>query len=278
MTSLRIVLMLALSVAMASRGSAQTPRRIVSLAPSVTEVLFEIGAGDRVAGVTSYCLYPPQVLAVPKVGGYLTPSYEVLAALSPDLVVMLPEHRDVAPRLNALRLPVFTVDHRSLDGIVESLVSLGHRCGVSATALPAAAALRQLLVRLRQQAVQRARPRVLICFGRSADFRRLYAAATGSVHDDLLTYAGGDNVLAGSGVVYPTLSVEGIMRLDPDVIVEFAPDTSDAGAVRREWLALDSLRAVRTGRVHVFTGAFLSVPGPRFVRFAETLSRALHPR
>jgi iron complex transport system substrate-binding protein len=272
----RFLLVLTLCLSAASPAAAQTPRRIVSLAPSITETLFEVGAGDRVAGVTSYCVYPRQVLALPKVGGYLTPSYETLAALSPDLVVVLPEHRDLESRLVALTVPIVRVDHRSLDGIVESLVTLGGRCNVTATATPAAQALRQLLVRVRQATRRTAHPRVLICFGRSSDFRRLYAAAAGSVHDDLLTYAGGENVLRSNGVVYPTLSVESVMRLDPDVIVEFAPGKGDADARRRQWLTLDSLRAVKAGRVHVFTEDFLSVPGPRFVRFAETLARALH--
>jgi ABC-type Fe3+-hydroxamate transport system substrate-binding protein len=79
-------------------------------------------------------------------------------------------------------------------------------------------------------------------------------------------------------VSYPTLSAEGVMRLDPDVIVEFAPGGADRAALRRQWNALGSLGAVKTGRVHVFTDDFLPVPGPRFVRFAETIATVLHPR
>jgi iron complex transport system substrate-binding protein len=274
----RSLVILALCVPAALPAAAQTPHRIVSLAPSITEALFEIGAGGRVAAVTSYCVYPPQVMTLPRVGGYLTPSYEALARLAADLVVVLPEHRDLERRLAALTVPIIRVDHRSLDGIVDSLIILGERCGVTATATSAAQTLRQLLVRVRQATSRSPRPRVLICFGRSPDFRRLYAAAAGSVHDDLLTSAGGDNVLTSNGVVYPTLSVEGVMRLDPDVIVEFAPGKGDAAPLRRQWRALESLRAVKAGRVHVFTDDFLSVPGPRFVRFAETLAGALHAR
>jgi iron complex transport system substrate-binding protein len=261
----------------AGPAAAQGPRRVVSLAPSITEVLFEIGAGDRLAGVTSYCVFPKAALAVPKVGGYLTPSYEALAALSPDLVVVLPEHRDIEAHLAALGPPILRVDHRSLDGIVDSLVKLGERCGVTATALPAARALRQLLERGPQRPRQ-VKPRVLLCFGRSADFRRLYAAAPGTVHDDLLTYAGAQNVLTTRDIAYPTLSLEGVMRLDPDVIVEFAPGATDAEARRRQWQTLAALRAVKAGRVYVFDESFLSVPGPRFVRFVETLARVLQTR
>ncbi|MGH9220135.1 MAG: ABC transporter substrate-binding protein [Vicinamibacterales bacterium] len=250
------------------------PRRIVSFAPSVTEVLFEAGAGSRVVGVTSYCRFPREVLALPKIGGYLTPSYEALVALQPDLVVTLAEHADVEPRIRALGVPILRLDHRSLDGIVRSIEQVGERCRVTARANKAADALRQTLAGAKRL-VGGARPRVLICFGRAEDFRRLTAAAPGTIHDDLITQAGGANVLASRAVAYPTLSAEGVMRLDPDVIIEFSSGGADATALRRQWSRLDALRAVRNGRVYVFTGEFLSVPGPRFAGFAETIARSI---
>jgi iron complex transport system substrate-binding protein len=274
------VLLLALLWGWASTATAagSSPQRIVSLAPSVTEVLFEAGLGPRVVGVTSYCRFPREVLAIPRVGGYLTPSFEALVALRPDLAVVLPEHVDIEPRLAALRIPILRVDHRSLDGIVRSLVVLGERCDVQPRAERAAEALRQHLARVQQIRRGGPRPRVLVCFGRSEDFRRLYAAAPGTVHDDLITWAGGVNALTSRAVSYPSLSVEGLMRLDPDVIVEFAAGRPDAATLRRQWNGLDAIRAVKSGRVHVFTDDFLSVPGPRFVRFAETIARVLFSR
>jgi iron complex transport system substrate-binding protein len=273
---LKRLLLLALVCASASTATAQSgPQRIVSLAPSVTEALFEAGLGGRVVGVTSHCRFPREVLDLPKVGGYLTPSYEALLALQPDLVVTLPEQADIEPKLAALRIPILRVDHRSLEGIIKSIALLGERCGAEAAANRAAETLRQDLARARRLVTERSRPRVLICFGRTEDFRRLYAAAPGTVHDDLITQTGGQNVLTSRAVSYPTLSVEGVMRLDPDVIIEFAPDGKDAAALRRQWSGLDSVRAVKNARVYVFTGEFLSVPGPRFARFAETIARSI---
>jgi cobalamin transport system substrate-binding protein len=275
---LGLVIALAWAPVWIAAANGSTPQRIVSLAPSVTEVLFEAGLGSRVVGVTSYCRFPREVLALPKVGGYLTPSYEALVALRPDLVVLLPEHADVEPRLAALRLPTLRLDHRSLQGIVRSIAAVGERCGAKTSAEHAAEALRRHLARAQEITRHASRPRVLVCFGRSEDFRRLYAAAPGTVHDDLITHAGGRNALTSDAVSYPTLSLEGLMRLDPDVIVEFEAGKPDAAALRRQWNVLSSLRAVKTGRVYVFTDDFLSVPGPRFVRFTETIARALFPR
>jgi len=250
------------------------PRRIVSLAPSVTEVLFEAGVGPRVVGVTSYCRFPREVLALPKVGGYLTPSYEALVALQPDLVVTLPEQADIESRLTALGIPILRIDHRSLEGIVRSIEQVGQRCGAEVSATRAASALRRALADARRTATG-PRPRVLVCFARAEDFRRLTAAAPGTVHDDLITRAGGVNVLVSRAVAYPTLSAEGVMRLDPDVIIEFSSSGTDAAALRRQWNQLDSVRAVKNGRVYVFTDDFLAVPGPRFARFAETIARSI---
>lgn len=260
------------AAALTPTAAQDMPRRIVSLAPSVTEVLFEAGAGSRVVGVTSYCVFPRAVMALPKVGGYLTPSYEALVALQPDLVVTLAEHADVEPKIRALGIPILRLDHRSLDGIVRSIDQVGERCGTAARAKQAADALRQTLAGVKRGA---AGPRVLICFGRAEDFRRLTAAAPGTIHDDLITHAGAVNVLASPAIAYPTLSAEGVMRLDPDVIIEISSGGTDAAELRRQWNRLDSVRAVRNGRVYVFTGEFLSVPGPRFARFAETIARSI---
>jgi iron complex transport system substrate-binding protein len=272
----RHLLLLAIvwAAAAAAPAGQGAPRRIVSLAPSVTEVLFEAGLGPRVVGVTSYCRFPREALALPKVGGYLTPSFEGLAALRPDLVITLPEHADLEPKLRALGIPILRIDHRSLDGIVRSIEQVGERCGATTSAKRAADVLRRTLAGARRT-VAGTRPRVLICFGRAEDFRRLTAAAPGTIHDDLVVQAGGVNVLSSRAVPYPTLSAEAVMRLDPDVIIELSPAGTDAAALRRDWNRLGSLRAVKGSRVHVFTGEFLAVPGPRFVRFVDTIARAI---
>ena len=271
----RVLLLALTSAAMATTTAAPTARpRIVSLAPSATEVLFEAGAGALVVGVTNHCRFPREALSLPKVGAYLTPSYEALLALKPDLVVTVPEQSDLEPKLTALKIPILRLDHRSLDGIIRSLEQVGRCCGAEASAMRAAEALRRTLAEARRIASDPP-PRTLICFGRAEDFRRLYAAAPGTVHDDLITHAGGANVLTSPAVAYPTMSAEGVMRLDPDVIIEFSSRDGDAETLRRQWQRLDSVRAVRNGRVHVFTGEFLSVPGPRFVRLAARIARAI---
>lgn len=263
-----------------ARGAAAAmPKRIVSLAPSITESLFALGLGERVVGITSYCRYPPEVEGIARIGGYLTPSYEALAAARPDLVIVLPEHADIIPRLDALGLDVLPLDHRTLDGIVGGLQLIARRCG-SAAADALVPALASGLARIEGVVGDRPRPRTLIVLGRQGDrsgFRSVLGGGAGGLHHDLVVRAGGLNVLVDSAVSYPSISAEGLLRLDPDAILECAPGRGAADALRGEWSALPALRAVRTGRVTVFTEACLSVPGPRLVRLVGEMARALHP-
>jgi iron complex transport system substrate-binding protein len=256
-----------------------TAQRIISLAPSATEVLFEAGCGGRVVGVTSYCLYPAQATTLPKVGGYLTPSYEALVALRPDLVVVLPEHVDARRDLTTLGLDVVELDHRSIRGILDSIATAGDLCGTRARADATVAELERLLRRVDERTDGRPRPRVVISVSRGQErgFGSLSAAGPDGVYHDLLLRAGGENAVPPGPVLHPALSPESLIRLNPDAVVEFAPGAVDGTAIREEWRALPSLTAVARQRVFVFTEDFLPVPGPRLVRFTDTLARALHP-
>ena len=116
----------------ASLAAASTlPTRIVSTAPSITEMLYELELGDRVVGVTTYCHYPPEVRSKPKIGSYLNPNFETTLALKPDLVVVLKEHRELGEKLRGFGLPVLDLQHNTLEGIYQSMLTLGERTGAA---------------------------------------------------------------------------------------------------------------------------------------------------
>lgn len=260
-------------------GPAGTAGRIVSLAPSATEVLFAAGCGSRLVGVTSFCLYPAEATTLPRVGGYLTPDFEAIVRLRPDAVVVLPEHEDARRHLASLDVRVVELDHRTVSGIIESIGTAGRLCGTRGPANAAVAELEGVLRRVEARVAGQPRPRVVISVGRGEErgFGSLSAAAPGGVYHDLLVRAGGRNAVPPGPVLHPALSPESLMRLNPDAILELAPGAPDATVVRDEWRVLPSLDAVRRQRVLVFTEDFLPVPGPRLVRFVDTLARALHP-
>lgn len=263
--------------------AAGAPQRIVSMAPSITETLFALGLGPRVVGVTRYCRYPPEARQLPKIGGHLDPSYEAIVALEPDLVILHRAQQEAERRLQDLGFATLRVDQDRLAGILDSIGEIAAACGVAPRG-------RELRARIEAQ-LQRASvppspadPRVLIVANRTVGSGRittLWASGRDTYHDELLRLAGGVNALGATPVAYPELSREGLLTLDPDVILDLAPDLSQRGvsaaAAVADWRDLGQLRAVRDHRVHVLDSEVLVVPGPRVAEAVAMLAAVLHP-
>ncbi len=260
-----------------------TYRRIVSLAPSITESLFALGLGDRVVAVTSFCDYPPEVLTKSKVGGYYDLNYEAIVALEPDLVVCLPEHEGRLADLDRLNLPHLTVDHRRAEAILESLTTLGRVCGAKERAEELVEDIRGRMAAVGDRVIDPSRPRVLLCVGRnmgSAVIDDVCIAGRGGFYDEMIVLAGGINAYQET-LAFPAVTGEGLLRLQPDVIIDMVPDLPEKGLseadVLRQWSVLADLPAVRQRRVFLFTEDFVVVPGPRFVQILEKMAAAIHP-
>jgi iron complex transport system substrate-binding protein len=261
----------------------KTYRRIVSLAPSITECLFALGLGERVVGVTNFCDYPPEALAKSKVGGYYDLNYETIVALQPDLVVCLPEHHEHLADLDRLGLTHLTVDHRRVETILESLARLGRTCGVPERAGTLVEDLRRRIEAVQHRVTDGECPRVLVCVGRnmgSATIDDVYIAGHGGFYDEMVTLAGGINAYEGD-LAFPVVTGEGLLRLQPDIIIDMVADLpegklSKADALR-QWDSLGDLSAVRKGRVFLFAEDFVVIPGPRFIQILEKVAAAIHP-
>jgi iron complex transport system substrate-binding protein len=264
---------------------AATPVRIVSTSPSITETLFALGLGDRVVGVSTYCRYPEIATTLPKVGTFLKPDAELIAELRPDLVIVHPGPHDVIRQLASLGIRSVTVDRGTLPSVYSSIRVIGASAGVADRADSLVADLQRHLNQVRAAVAGRARKRVLVIVGRRAGtLTDLVAVGRDSYLSDLVEIAGGTNVLGGSGLPeYPRISMESVIRLAPDVIVD-AGDMGDTPAdrLRREtatlgsWQAQTAVAAVRQHGIHpVMSDAFV-VPGPRVVEVAETLAGWLH--
>lgn len=248
--------------------------RVISLAPSITECLFAIGAGDRVAGVTDYCTFPPAAAVKPKVGGITTPSIEAIIRLQPDLIILSMEGnvRQDFDRLTTLNIPVFVTNPRTLEGIHRSIIHLGHLTGHegNADSLSHTMRVRETAVRER---VGSSRVSVLLFLS----VEPLIAVGGKTFLDDLLRLAGGDNLATDIRGTYPALSREAVLTRNPDVILlttDLVPDTDHLLARFPEWRTLD---AVRKGRVYRIDPDIISRPGPRSLDALELLSHYLHP-
>jgi len=284
---LRLVLAGLAVAAMACGGErppgdpATEPRRIVAMAPSLTETLLALGLGDRIAGVTRYC---PEVAGAVSVGGYFDPSYETILSLDPDLVIVMQSHDELHRRLTDLGLDTLRVDQHDVEGILSSVEEIAVRCGVEESGRNLVGNLRAALDEVSAAVDGLDRPRTLVVVGREPGSGRigtLWAAAGDTFYDDVIRLSGGDNAVSSTVIRYPELSREGLMAVDADVILDVVADGGARGVstdrAAADWLELDDLRAVRDGRVHVLMDDFVVIPGPRIVATVRIFAEHLHP-
>ncbi len=263
---------------------AVAPRRIVSLAPSLTETLFALGLGDRVVGVTRYCAHPADVLGLPKVGGHLDPNFEAIVLLEPDLVVVIPSGHENRLRLESLGIRVLEIDQHDVGAVLESVSAVAEACGVADRGTALREELERRLARVKAVVANAPRPRAVVVVGHQIGggaVRSVWAAGRDTFYDGVVRIAGGVNAVEGGIARYPELSREGLSALDPDVVLDVIAGVEDRDldleTVRDGWMRLTELRAVRDHRISVLEGDHMVVPGPRLPEMVEAVARALHP-
>ncbi len=269
-----------LFVAFVASVSAQAPRRIISLVPAVTEMLFAIGAGPQVVAVSSYDQDPPEVKALPRVGALLDPDVERILSLRPDLVITYGSQADLQAQVARAGIPFFDYRHAGLAAITETMRALGTRMGHVREAEAAARAIESRLAAIRAASAGRARPRTLLVFGRERGaLRNIYASGGRGFLHDMLEAAGGANVFADVDRESVQATTELILARAPEVILEVrSADILTADEAAREaasWAPLASVPAVKRQRVVVLTGRGLTVPGPRVAEVVERMAEAL---
>jgi iron complex transport system substrate-binding protein len=258
------------------------PRRIISLVPNVTEILFAIGAGPQVVAVSTYDVEPPEVRSLPTVGALIDPDTERIIALRPDLVVTYGSQAELQTQLTAVSIPFFDYRHGGLDHILVTMRALGARTGHVEQAEKVARALQASIDAVKARVAGKPRPRTLLVFGREpGSLRNIYASAGRGFLHDMLEVAGGDDILNDIQRESAQISTEMILARRPDVIIELNAanrlNDADLKAVLDPWSTLASVPAVRNKRVIVLMGPGLTVPGPRVAAGIEKMAQALHP-
>lgn len=256
------------------------PRRIVSLVPAVTEMIFALGAGDRVVGVSNFDKFPPDVERISRVGALLDPNLDRILSLKPDLVVVYYSQTDLQTQLQRASVPAFSYKHAGIADVTETIRSVGARIGRAAQGQTLARDIETKLAALRTRYAGGRRPRTLVVFEReNFALRGIYASGgRGFVHD-MLTVAGGDNVFADVDREAVAATTELILARRPEVIIELRADPMTADVERRErlaWNQLASVPAVRANRVHIITDPRTVIPGPRVVAGVEAIAERLH--
>ena len=263
----------------ATLPSAAEARRIISIIPATTEMLFAMHAGDRLVAVGTYDHFPPEVERLPRVGALLDPDVERIITLRPDLVVLYGTQSDLRSQLDRAGIPYFPYVHRGLPDVAETIRSLGARVGLAREADTLAAGLERQVADVRTRVATRPRPRTLLVFGREPGSLRDIESSggVGFLHD-MLEAAGGSDVFADIKQQSVETSTEMVLARAPEVIIELRYAQGRSRTVDlAAWDALPSVPAVRNHHVYALQGDEFVIPGPRVGVATERLSRTIHP-
>ncbi len=254
----------------------ENPQRIVALAPNITEIIFALGQEHRLKGVTRYSDFPSEAAKLFKVGSYVHLDLERIVALNPDLCIAIKDGnpRLVAQRLESLKIPVYAVDPKNLDTIMNTIIEIGELLDADEKA--------KMLVRDMYSRIQRVKSLVEKAAHRPGVFFQIgispiVSVGTPTFIHELIVLAGGTNLASGS-IPYPRFSREQVLALSPEVFII----TSMARAavfekVKAEWSQWPNLPAVRNNRIYLEDSNLFDRPTPRLVGGLELLVRLIHP-
>lgn len=252
---------------------AKAPTRIVSLAPNVTEILFALGLGEQIVGVTQFCDYPAEATHKAKVGG-LHPNLEAIVAQRPDLILTLPIRSDLLATFEQLKIPVFILEAKTVEQVLSHLHLLGRMLNHTKEADELVMAMRRRMAEVSERTKALPRPRLLYVLNSNP----LMTVGPGSFIHQVIELAGATNIAADAQTAYPRITMEEVLRDDPDILLfpvgkeEGIPDEE-----QQQWLRWTRLSAVKQSRFVRIPSVLLDRPGPRIVDGLERLARAIHP-
>ncbi len=255
------------------------PERIISIAPSNTEILFALGLGDRVVAVTDYCDYPAEAKTKTSVGSYIKPNIEEIVALSPDLILATGVHQDeVIPALERVGLTVVALDPNTLDEVLESISLVGEITGQKAEADQLVTEMSNRIRAITRQTAalsQAEKPRVFYAVW----YDPLMSAGSGTFQDNMIGKAGGINII-GNLTGWVTISLETVLEANPEVMIA-GVNYVNIGDANFEFIRteprLEDTDARRTNRVYEVDTNLVSRPGPRIIDGLEKLAELIHP-
>ena len=258
----------------------EIPERIVSFGPSITEILFALGLGDKVVGVDDYSDYPEAAKAKARIGSAFTPSLEKIAELAPDLVLTV-KHEKLNRELQNLGVSFMVLDPTDIDGILKNIKLMGKINGAGKRAEELVAQMEATISRVATRVKNAPKVRVFHLID-ATDLNNPWTAGPGSFVDSLTNVAGGENIAGKAMSAWIQFSVEQVVSADPEVIILPAAQGKEAyivGGVEalKEHPAWRSTTAVKEGRIYTVDADLISRPGPRIVQGLEEIAKIIHP-
>ncbi len=261
-------------------------QRIISFAPAITEILFALGLDDRVIGVSNFCRYPPEVQSLPKVGGLMDPNLEAIVRLRPDCVIVYANHSSVLDLLARLKIPALLARGDNLPEILQTIQLLGETFNRQKQAEIMVVDMKNRLQKLRQALPpEHPVPTVMLIVWRErgqGTLKNITVAGNDQYYREMVTIAGGKLLPENTKLEYPTIGAEGILQLNPQLIIEIAPELEGKSdkflaQTRNDWQLLPELKAVHNQHIFLITDDYAAIPGPRSTLLAEKIAATLAP-
>jgi len=252
------------------------PQRVVSLAPSITEIIFALGQEHRLKGVTRFSDFPSEAVNLPRVGSYVQLDLERIVALKPELCIAIKDGNpvEVVERLESLKIPVYAVDPRNLNAVMETILEIGKLLDASKTAKTLVEDMQYRIQRVRFRAAKASHhPGVFFQIGVSP----IVSVGTNTFIHELIVLAGGDNLTKGP-IPYPRFNREQVLSLAPEVFIITSMARGEVfERVKLEWSRWSEMPAIKNRRIFLVDSNLFDRPTPRLVDGLELLGRLIHP-
>jgi iron complex transport system substrate-binding protein len=253
--------------------------RIIPLSPSTTEVVFDLGLGARVVATSSYTSYPKEATRLPHVGGLIDPNIEQILLLRPSLVILLNSQMSLQTLLERADIKTLIVDHNSLDGLKRSYQLIGQHCAIVPESTDALKRLNNGLDLVKKSYTFTPKTRVLLVVGsliRSGDLSSLYLSGNDGIYTSLLEYLGAKNIIGSKTSIFGNISPETMRILNPDYIIQIAPEGTDITQQNVYWRSLENfLFGKQIHNLLILNHDYASIPGPRLPLLLRDMAQFL---
>jgi len=252
------------------------PKKIVSLAPNITEILFSLGLDQEIVGVSIHCNFPEKVQSKVRVGSYISLDFEKIVSLKPDLIIATGagNTRDMVERLERLGFPTYVIFPKNVEDVIRSVGHLSQLVGRKKEGVEIIQEMKRRRERVVELTQGLPRPRVFLQIGEAP----VVTVGKNSFADDLIRLAGGDNVAGNEKEMYPRFGMEEILKRSPEVIlISSMNPKGNYQKVLQEWSRWKTIPAVKNGRIHLLDSDLIDRPSPRIIEGLEEMARILHP-
>lgn len=258
------------------------PRSIVSFKPNLTEIVFALGAGDQLIGVTDWCRYPEEAKSKEKLGGLGSIDLERLAKMRPDLCLASTAMPDLCAKVERLGIRTLAVRDLEIEDIDAAIESIGKALHREEAANTLRASMKSQLASLQEKLRGKAPAKTLLVLERQpGTVLDITVVGPRNVIDSLMRLGGGENIFSDAPLPYPKANKEDILARNPEYLLDFSvhgyTEGGDDAKEREAWKALPTLRAVREGKIVIMPPGFDLSPGPRIPQIAQAFARILHP-